>query len=423
VTGRSRLGCAARPLSSGVVSAVVPHSDGPPGAPERPEDLYDDAPCGLLSLRPDGTVVTANRTFLRWTGFEHATLVGTGFRELLAPGDRIFYETHYAPLLQMQDEVREIAVTLVCPRGRLPVLLNSVLVRAADGAPRAIRIAVFLALDRRSYERELLSARRRAEESEARARLLARTLQDSLLPPDLPRVPGLDLGAVYRPAGSGDEVGGDFYDVFSTAPGDWMVVIGDVVGKGVAAATLTSFVRYTMRAVAMHLRHPRTVLAALNDALLEQHAERVCTVALARVRLAEGGPAHVTICLGGHPRPLLVRRHGDPVPVGRFGTVLGALASPALHETTTSLMPGDALLLYTDGVVEGRRDGRFFGEERLSALVGSLRDRDAATVAGEVAAAAVDHQRGTPADDIAVVVVGHAGSYGRPLPAGRASRR
>src|SRR3712207_9267572 len=93
-------------------------------------------------------------------------LVGTGFRELLAPGDRIFYETHYAPLLQMQDEVREIAVTLVSPRGRLPVLLNSVLVRGADGAPRSIGIAVFLALDRRSYETELLQARRRAEESE-----------------------------------------------------------------------------------------------------------------------------------------------------------------------------------------------------------------------------------------------------------------
>ena len=94
-------------------------------------------------------------------------------------------------------------------------------------------------------------------------------------------MPGLDLGAVYRPAGRGDEVGGDFYDVFSTGPGDWVVVIGDVVGKGVAAATLTSLVRYTLRAVAMRVRPPRTVLGALNDALLQQRAERVCTVALA----------------------------------------------------------------------------------------------------------------------------------------------
>ena len=391
------------------MSSVVRTGGGPPSAPEPPEDLVDDAPCGLLSVRPDGTVATVNRTFLRWTGHDRAALVGAQFRELLAVGDRIFYETHHAPLLQMQDEVREIAVTLVCPRGRLPALINSLLVRTADGAPRSIRIAVFLALDRRSYEGELLAARRRAEESEARARSLARTLQDSLLPPDLPRVPGLDLGAVYRPAGRGDEVGGDFYDVFSTAPGDWMVVIGDVVGKGVAAATLTSLVRYTLRAVAMRVRDPKTVLTALNDALLEQRAERVCTVALARIRLAADGPAHVTICLGGHPRPLAVRCDGDPVPVGRFGTVLGALPSPTLHETTTTLEPGDSLVFHTDGVVEGRRDGEFFGERQLSALVGTLRHRDAAAVAEAIAAAAVDHQHGTPGDDIAVVVVRRTG--------------
>jgi sigma-B regulation protein RsbU (phosphoserine phosphatase) len=386
--------------------------DPPPATPERPEELYEDAPCGLLSVCPDGTVVTVNRTFLRWTGLDHDALVGVEFRELLASGDRIFYETHYAPLLQMQDEVREIAVTVVCPRGRLPVLLNAALVRAADGTPRSIRIAVFLALDRRSYETELLKARQRAEESEARARLLARTLQDSLLPPDLPRVPGLDLGAVHRPAGRGDEVGGDFYDVFSTAPDDWMVVIGDVVGKGVAAATLTSLVRHTVRAVAMRVRDPRAVLAALNEALLQQHAERVCTVALLRIRLAAGDPARVTISLGGHPRPLAVRRHGDPVPFGRFGTVLGALPSPTLHEATTTLDPGEALLLYTDGVVEGRRDGDFFGEGRLSELAGTLRNSDAAAIAEAVAAAAVEHQHGTPGDDIAVVVVRHAGFHG-----------
>jgi sigma-B regulation protein RsbU (phosphoserine phosphatase) len=309
--------------------------------------------------------------------------------------------------------VREIAVTLFCPRGRLPVLLNSVLDRDGDGIPRFIRIAIFLALDRRSYETELLEARRRAEASEARARLLARTLQDSLLPPALPQVPGLDLGAVYRPAGGGDEVGGDFYDVFPTAPDDWVVVIGDVAGKGTAAAALTSLVRYTVRAVATHVRHPQAVLTALNDALLQQHAERVCTIAFTRIRLSPSDPAQITVCLAGHPQPLVVRRDGDPVPVGRFGTLLGAFPSPQLHETTTTLSPGEALLLYTDGVIEGRRDGHFFGERRLSALAGELRDRDAVAIAEGVAAAAVDHQRGKPSDDIAVVVVRRSGS---PVP-------
>jgi phosphoserine phosphatase RsbU/P len=385
----------------------------PPTTPEDLTALYEDAPCGLLSIRPDGTVTRVNRTLLRWTGHDHDALVGTRFRDLLAPGDRIFYETHHAPLLQMQDEVREIAVTLFCPRGRLPVLLNSVLDRDGDGIPRFIRIAIFLALDRRSYETELLEARRRAEASEARARLLARTLQDSLLPPALPQVPGLDLGAVYRPAGGGDEVGGDFYDVFPTAPDDWVVVIGDVAGKGAAAAALTSLVRYTVRAVATHVRHPQAVLTALNDALLQQHAERVCTIAFTRIRLSPSDPAQITVCLAGHPQPLVVRRDGDPVPVGRFGTLLGAFPSPQLHETTTTLSPGEALLLYTDGVIEGRRDGHFFGERRLSALAGELRDRDAVAIAEGVAAAAVDHQRGKPSDDIAVVVVRRSGS---PVP-------
>ena len=384
---------------------------GPVDVPALPEELYEDAPCGLLSLRPDGTVVTANRTFLRWTGYDLGTLIGRPLRDLLAAGDRIFHETHYAPLLQMQDEVRELAVTLVCPRGRLPVFLNSVLDRAPGGAPRGVRIAVFLAVDRRSYEAELVVARRRAEESEARVRELARTLQNSLLPPALPHVGGLDLGAVYRPAGSGDEVGGDFYDVFPTAPDDWAVVIGDVAGKGAPAAALTSLVRYTVRAVAMHVRQPRAVLTALNDALLQHHAERVCTMAFTRIRLSPSDPAQITVCLGGHPQPLVVRRDGDPVPAGRFGTLLGALPSPELHETTTTLSPGDALLLYTDGVVEGRRDGHFFGERRLSALAGELRDRDAATIAEGIAAAAVEYQRGTPSDDIAVVVVRHAGFH------------
>ena len=98
------------------------------------------------------------------------------------------------------------------------------------------------------------------------------------------------------------------------------------------------------------------------------------------------------------------------MPVGRFGSILGALPTPALHEVTTTLEAGDALLLYTDGVIEGRRDGDFFGEQRLEALVGTLRDRNAAAIADEVAAAAVDHQHGSPADDIAVVVLRYVGS-------------
>ncbi len=102
---------------------------------------------------------------------------------------------------------------------------------------------MFDATERRSYERELLAAKRRAEESEVHASLLSRTLQQTLIPPEIPHIPGLDVAAVYRPAGDGEEIGGDFYDVFQIGVDDWMVAIGDVQGKGANAAVVTALAR------------------------------------------------------------------------------------------------------------------------------------------------------------------------------------
>jgi sigma-B regulation protein RsbU (phosphoserine phosphatase) len=189
---------------------------------DDPQELYDNAPCGYASTLPDGTIVKVNGTLLSWTGYDRDALVGRRLQELFPPGDRIFYETHFAPLLRMQGKVREIAVQLVCQSGsRLPVLVNSVLTRDAEGTPRLVRTAIFDATERRAYEEELLAARRRAEESEARARALANTLQATFFPPAIVSPPGLDVGGAYRPAGDGSEVGGDFYDVFETGRGTW----------------------------------------------------------------------------------------------------------------------------------------------------------------------------------------------------------
>ncbi|HSS52961.1 MAG TPA: PAS domain-containing protein, partial [Thermoanaerobaculia bacterium] len=138
-----------------------------PEAPyeESAEDLYDNAPCGYLSTLPGGIIVKVNQTFLTWTGYERHDLVGRKrFQELLSPGGRIYHETHYAPLLQMQGTVREIAVDIVCATGqRLPALINSVLRKDAAGKPALIRTTVFNATDRKEYERELLRERQRAE--------------------------------------------------------------------------------------------------------------------------------------------------------------------------------------------------------------------------------------------------------------------
>src|SRR6185312_12851732 len=120
--------------------------------------------------------------------------------------------------------------------------------------------AVFDATERRAYERELLRAKRRAEESEAHATDLARTLQQTLIPPAPPEIPELDIAAAYRPAGAGDEVGGDFYDIFELASGSWVIALGDVRGKGVQAAVVAALARHTIRAAAVRASQPSEVL-------------------------------------------------------------------------------------------------------------------------------------------------------------------
>jgi phosphoserine phosphatase RsbU/P len=354
----------------------------------------------------DGMVIRVNETLLSWTGYHRDDLVGKRrFVELLSPGGRIYHETHYAPLLSMQGNARGLAFDIVCSDGsRLPVLLNANLVRTPDGDPQVIRISVFDATDRREYERELLRARRRAEESEARARLLAQTLQSSLIPPEPPAIPGLDVAAAYRPAGTGGEVGGDFYDVFSTGEDDWAVVVGDVCGKGAEAATVTALARHTVRAAAMHHTGPSAVLAVLNSRLLQHPTERFCTALYLRVHRDHAGPVQVTLASGGHPLPLLCEAGGIRT-VGAAGALLGVLAEPDLVDSTVSLDRGQGLFCYTDGLTEGRRGREFFGEQRLRDRLTASHGRRSEGVVRAVIDEIVAFQDGLPRDDMAAVLV------------------
>ena len=373
---------------------------------DDPEELYDKAPCAYLSTSPDGTIVKVNATFLAWTGYERDEVVGgRRFQDLLAPGDRIFYETHFSPLLRMQGAVREIAVELVGRSGqRLPVLVNSVLKRGPAGDPLVIRTAIFDATERRAYEQELVAARRRAEESEARTTALARTLQASFLPPAIVPPPGLDVGGAYRPAGDGSQVGGDFYDVFETGRGTWAVVLGDVCGKGPQAAVLTTLVRYTVRAEALRTPYPSAVLADLHQALVRYHPDQFCTALFLTLERCAGG-VRLTVSSGGHHLPLRLAADGTFSKVGEAGTILGMLDTPRLTDATTILRPGDVLVLYTDGVTEARRDREFFDEERLRAAIAEHAGEPATGIADAVVAAALDFQRGDARDDMAVVAI------------------
>ena len=148
---------------------------------ESAEELYEQAPCAYLSTLPDGTIVRVNRTFLEWAGATRDVLLtGTKFQALLTVGSRIYYETHYAPLLRMQGFVNEIALEIIRGDGRiLPVLVNARQKRDGDGTPLFNRITLFDATDRRRYERELLLARRKAEQvAKDQADLLAMLSHD-----------------------------------------------------------------------------------------------------------------------------------------------------------------------------------------------------------------------------------------------------
>ena len=251
---------------------------------------------------------------------------------------------------------------------------------------------------------------------------VARTLQEGLLPSRLPEVPGVEVGLCYLSAGEVD-VGGDFYDLFETRmvgqnstsepSSSWVVVIGDVSGKGAEAAALLALARYTIRALAMRESHPSDVLTGLNEAMLRQRREhddhKFCTATYARLEINEGnnkGGAQVTVCCGGHPPPFVLKADGSIHKVGQPGRAIGVFDDINLTEQEASLSPGDALVLYTDGVVEAQSpDGLFFGEERLVTLLRSSVALDAATIADRVENAVLDFQGQAPRDDIAVLVL------------------
>ena len=307
-------------------------------------------------------------------------------------------------MLLMQGMLREIAVQVIDASGsRLPVLMNALLKRDDDGQPLVIRTVVFDASERLAYERELMAARRRAEESEARARVLAETLQRSFLPPDLVPVPGLDLGGAYRPAGDGSEVGGDFYDVFRTGRETWGIVLGDVCGKGASAAVVTALARYTVRAEALPAEVGAEELV-LHRALLTYYPDTFCTALyLLLDQVPEGH--RLTMATGGHPLPLCRRADGTIEALGRPGSFLGMEEAASISEFTAVLSPGDMVVLYTDGVTEAHQGDAFFGEAGITGVLDASAGLTAQAVADAIVAAALSFQHGRARDDIAVVVV------------------
>ncbi|WP_433379426.1 SpoIIE family protein phosphatase [Actinoplanes sp. CA-142083] len=323
---------------------------------DNPDDLYENAPCGNLSALPDGTIVKVNATLLSWLGYTRDEIVGRiRFGALLTAGARIYYETHFAPLLTMQGEISGIALDLRAKDGsRFPVLISSLVKAGSDGQPQLVRTIVFDGRDRWAYEQELLRARRAAERESNRLRHLVSDLQRSLLPAVLQTPPGLETAAHYRMA-SADEVGGDFYDLFPMNDGRWGFFLGDVSGKGVEAAAVTALARYTLRAAAVYDPDPAAVLHNLNRVLYQEyrHDARYCTLVFGILTLRPDG-FRAVIASGGHPDPLVLRADGTAEYHRTKGRLVGVFPGSVYTNTIVDLRPGDTLVLYTDGVTEAR---------------------------------------------------------------------
>jgi PAS domain S-box-containing protein len=247
---------------------------------------------------------------------------------------------------------------------------------------------------------------------------IARTLQQSLLPPRLPDMPGVELAARYRAAGEANDVGGDFYDVFPTGERTWGVVVGDVLGKGPGAASMIGLARHTLRAAATREPDSVAALAILNDALYRESAqEAFCTAVYAAISVADDQMEAELTC-AGHPLPMVLRNDGRLDTVGRPGTVLGAVPTLELEPYRISLDPGDALVMFTDGVLEARSEEGVFGEDGLRRLLSTLLSATAKDIAEQVARHAIDFQAGAPRDDLAVLVARRRAEDAPPMSVG-----
>ncbi|HET6448854.1 MAG TPA: SpoIIE family protein phosphatase [Conexibacter sp.] len=233
---------------------------------------------------------------------------------------------------------------------------------------------------------------------------IAATLQRGLRPPELLAPPGFAIATHYEAVGEFNEVGGDFYDAFTTADG-WMLVVGDVAGHGAEAAALTALARWTLRSTGQLTRDPGRAVRQLNATLRDLPQLSLCTNVCAHVRAdAAATQARVTLANAGHPRPLLVRG-GQLEELGRVGPMAGAFDDSAWDCTEVALQAGDTLVLYTDGVLDTVGTDDRFGEGRLRAALEAAGTAEPRALVAAVASALDAFREGPQRDDTAIVAM------------------
>jgi PAS domain S-box-containing protein len=334
----------------------------------------------------------------------------TGVAEVIRSGQaRIFTEIQTDELAAYARDPQHLEMlSAIHPR--------AVVIVPMAGATRTIGAITLVSAEserRLSHSDLALAVRlgRRAGTAVENARLytertqIARILQEALLPESLPEIPGTQARALYSAAGELNEVGGDFYDVFPYGTDRWMLVIGDVCGKGPRAAGVTALTRHTLRAAAMSGKSPAEMLEVLHQALRRQPAGAdlctVCLVAMTR----EPKRLLLNVALAGHHPPLRIDRDGEVTPLGRPGTLLGVIDPIEIFETAAELGPAETLLLFTDGVPEAGRASGQLGESGLRKLCAQAPQLTLDELLERIKATALEHAAGRPRDDIALLAV------------------
>ncbi|MFJ7336628.1 SpoIIE family protein phosphatase [Streptomyces sp. NPDC101110] len=235
---------------------------------------------------------------------------------------------------------------------------------------------------------------------------ISQSLQRSLLPPELPEIEGVEVEVIYRAAGEGNEVGGDFYDVFPISDGAYGFAIGDVCGTGPNAAAVTGLARHALRLLAREGLSGPAVLERLNSAILDEGARsRFLTLLYGEMRPQEDGSAELKVVCAGHPLPLRLRQDGSVEPAAEPQPLLGVIEDLELYEQTVTLDAGDVLLCVTDGVTERREGARMLGDDGLADVLTTCTGLTAGAVAARIMRAVERFASDAPSDDMAILAM------------------
>ncbi|BBC32506.1 Regulatory protein [Streptomyces graminofaciens] len=363
------------------------------------EDLIDGLKALLVKIPPPEPIPTpgarvwtapaeaahraALRTSMRSLGLGEPATVSSGIGTTLATASAVGGETVVLPLVARNRVIGML--TLGKPTDEH--FRQEILELAEDLSRRAA-----LALD---------NARLYSERT-----AISQSLQRSLLPPELPEIDGVEVEVIYRAAGEGNEVGGDFYDLFPIRDGAYGFAIGDVCGTGPEAAAVTGLARHALRLLAREGYGGPAVLERLNSAIIDEGARsRFLTLLYGELWPQEDGSAELKVVCAGHPLPLRLRQDGTVEPAAEPQPLLGVMEDLELYEQTVTLAPGDVLLCVTDGVTERREGTRMLGDDGLTEVLTTCTGLTAGAVAARVMRAVERFASDAPSDDMAILAM------------------